>query len=145
MPSTSTPTVFQLLAQLSGITGDKIALKPYDRLDAVMITDDRATVFITTHKVRETGSQTTLMRQGTRMISYTLAGIATKSDRTLWDPAFAPLVVDARWEGRTESDYEDKLIWEGMCHRPGHGRDHEQIDREITHAWNRLWTEQSQM
>jgi hypothetical protein len=135
-------TPYQQLAKLKAWSGDStLALRPYDQVVSVLISPTMSAVVLTTHKYRESGSTVTLTKRGTRMITYTLTdGRLTRNETTVWDHDFQPLIIDARWQGLTVSEYRDKLVWEAMCSRPDlRGRDYEQVQRAVAKSYNKVF------
>lgn len=142
--STTGLTPYQQLRLVRDTTGLDVTLKPFDRLDKVVVTDGAVAVFITTHKVRETPSSIKLVGRGVRMVSRTISadGHAVYSDMTSWEPEFASITVDQRYEGKTIDEYTDSLTWASMCARPGRGRlgqrDLSAVEADVARAWNRV-------
>ena len=116
------PSPFQLLKHFRTLTGERVTLGRYDRVEALDITASSVTLLLEVHKFTERAREDRLTAKGLKMISYSYT-TGKRREIVSWDDEFEPRVARHGDWVTTESDWYEKRDWEALCARPGQGRD----------------------
>jgi hypothetical protein len=122
------------------LTGTPYKLRPYERVLSIEVTPKK--VAITSERFTIVESPRSV-KQTARFISLTVVspnntGGWVSDFVTMPDPDFTPKIIDTTITSPLESEYRDRLAYEGMCYRPGRGTDYERVGEELVRAYNKL-------
>lgn len=144
----SSPTPYQLLAQLTRATGQPLRLRPFERVILVKVTDTEASALIDTYSVRELAREWRLEKHGTKMVSFkrdeSTRQWAEVPGLLIWDEDFEPQTIVKFGKSVTPQQYREDIEFARDCYRPGTSRtpldNYERVlDGPSTPAMERHW------
>lgn len=107
--------------KVTGLTGQRIHLKEWERIAQFQVTDKTITVAIETYEVNVLVREDRYQRKGVRILMWkiTESGVVLDYDGTSWLDDFEPFVYEKIGRRKTADEFTAQREFEKMCHRPG--------------------------